>query len=112
MSMIEIELDRPDPASALPDIDRFLSAYPHSERSSEVYWLRGNLLRDRGDFAGALQSYQRVHGSQEAEALYSEAVCQERLGRTDAATETLRAYLQRFPSAARAPDARRALGGR
>ena len=110
--MIEIELGRPDPGAALADIDRFLSSYPDSERASEVYWLRGNLLRDRGDFGGALQSYRRVHGGREAEALYSEAVCQERLGQTDAAAETLRAYLHRFPSAGHAADARRALGGR
>jgi len=70
-------------------------------------------LRAHRDFAGALESYQRVQGGdREEEALYFRAVCQERLGQIDAAAETLRTYLQRFPSASHAADARRALAGR
>jgi TolA-binding protein len=113
ISMIELELASPDPGAALSQINRFLSAYPNSERTPEVYWLRGNLLRAHRDFAGALESYQRVQGGdREEEALYFRAVCQERLGQIDAAAETLRTYLQRFPSASHAADARRALAGR
>jgi len=113
ISMIELELASPDPSAALPQIDQFLSTYPDSERAPEVYWLRGNLLQASRDFAGALQSYRHVQGgAREEEALYFRAVCQERLGQTDAAAETLRAYLERFPSASHAADAKRALAGR
>ncbi len=113
ISMIELELARPDPSAALSHIDQFLSTYPGSERASEVHWLRGNLLRENGDFSGALESYRRVQsGAREEEALYFRAVCQQQLGQTDLAAETLRTYLQRFPAASHAADAQRALGRR
>ncbi len=115
ISMIELELARPDPSAALSQIDQFLSAYPNSERVSEVQWLRGNLLRARGDCAGALESYRRVQGSssREEEALYFRAVCQEQLGQTSAATEDSSGPIfNASPSANHAAAAQRALAGR
>jgi TolA-binding protein len=73
--------------------------------------LRGNLLRERGHCARAIEEYQEVRQSAELEdALYYTADCRRRLGDQDAAAAELREYLLRFPAGSHANEAREALG--
>ena len=111
ISTIEIELQRRDFDSALASMSRFLARYPSSERVGEVRLLRGNVERERGDCAAALDDYQLARaGAQEGEALYYTGWCQQKLEQTERARDTWREYLARFPWGRHAADAKAALG--
>jgi TolA-binding protein len=60
ISIIELELARPDPGGALSHIEQFLSMYPDSERAPEVFWLRAVCQQQLGQTdaaAGTLRAY-------------------------------------------------------
>jgi TolA-binding protein len=110
LSAIELDLK----ASALPDalaqVDRFLGENPASERAPEIHQLRGNLLRTRGDCAGAIEEYRAAKGEGlDDDSLYFTAWCQQRLGQAAEAASSLREYLKRFPHGLHAGEVRTAL---
>jgi hypothetical protein len=113
LSAIELELASPKRDGALAHMDRFLEQFPEGERAPHVHLLRGNLLRERGDCAGALREYARAGAPVvEDDALYFSAACQQQLGRAGDAAASLRDYQARFPQGHHAAEVRRALEGR
>jgi tetratricopeptide (TPR) repeat protein len=112
LSIIETELARAQLAPAFAELGRFLDRYPDSERAPEVHLLRGNVLRQRGECAPAIEEYrQSQRGAFADDALYFTAFCERQLGRSDAAASSLRDYLRRFPEGLHQREARAALGG-
>ncbi len=98
LSAIELELKASAFPAALAQVDRFLAEHPGSERAPEVHQLRGNLLRERGDCAGAIGEYRAARGDGlDDDSLYFTAWCQQRLGQGAEAASSLRDYLARFP---------------
>jgi tetratricopeptide (TPR) repeat protein len=112
LSAIELELASPKPDRALAHMDGFLEQFPKGERAPNVHLLRGNLLRKRGDFKGALSEYTHARAPGiEDDALYFSAWCQQRLGRASDAAASLRDYQERFPQGRHAAEVRRAMEG-
>ncbi|HEX4620389.1 MAG TPA: tetratricopeptide repeat protein, partial [Myxococcaceae bacterium] len=113
LSAIELELASKDPDGALAEIDRFLGQFPRGERAPDVHLLRGNLLRERGDYKGALTEYAHARSPRiEDDAMYFSAFCQQQLGRADEAAASLRDYQKRFPAGRHAAEVHRALDTR
>jgi TolA-binding protein len=111
VSTIELELQRRDLETAFASMSRFLERHPSSERVGEVRLLRGNVERERGHCAAALDDYARARtGAQEADALFFTGWCQQQLGHTERARDSWREYVARFPSARHVAEARTALG--
>lgn len=113
LSTLELQLQGRELDAALATLDAFLRRHPASERVDELRVLRGDVLRERGDCAGALGEFERVRsGPQADDALYFAGWCQQRLGRPEAAAATWRGYLERFPEGRHRAEARAALQGR
>ena len=98
LSAIELALKASAFPQALTQVDRFLTEHPASERAPEVHQLRGNLLRERGDCAGAIEEYRAARGDGlDDDSLYFTAWCQQKLGKGAEAASSLREYLKEFP---------------
>jgi TolA-binding protein len=111
MSVIESRLSLRQTDAALAESAAFLSRYPQNERADEMHFMRGDLMRLRGDCAGALAEYHAVlRGPAYEDALYYAATCIGDLGQSDAAATALRGYLDRFPNGKHARAAREAVG--
>jgi ferric-dicitrate binding protein FerR (iron transport regulator)/tetratricopeptide (TPR) repeat protein len=111
LSIIEVDRTLGRTEAALSESARFLAAHPQSERADEMRVLRGDLLRQRGDCAGASVEYRSVTARTALDdALYYWAYCQRRLGDSASAAAALRDYLARFPAGHHTEAARSALG--
>ncbi|MHB8416574.1 MAG: outer membrane protein assembly factor BamD [Myxococcales bacterium] len=110
LSIIEAELARGKLGRARPEMDRFLTEHPESERAEEVHLLRGNVLRESRQCAAAIADYRLCKDPKLGDdALYFTAWCEKRLGRAQAAEGSLRSYLKRFPAGRHLDDVRQAL---
>jgi TolA-binding protein len=111
LSIIETRLALGQTDEVLAESAYFLSRYAKSERADEMRFMRGDLLRRRGDCAGALAEYRAVQREPLLDdSLYYSAYCLRELGETDAAARGLRKYLGRFPAGKHVRAAREALG--
>jgi hypothetical protein len=111
VSIIESRLALKQTDQALAESAAFLSKYPQNERADEMHFMRGDLLRQRGDCAGALAEYHAVlRGPAVDDALYYAAYCVGELGQPDVATTALKDYLRRFPNGKHAGAARQTVG--
>jgi TolA-binding protein len=110
LSLLECELRTDALAAARTELERFLAAYPKSERQPELRFLRAEILRRSGRCADALPDYRAAASSRRADdALYFEAWCTIELGDRDAARRALESYLSRFPRGTHRGDAERGL---
>jgi tetratricopeptide (TPR) repeat protein len=89
---------------ALDQTSALLGAHPRGERAGELYLLRGHVLREGfGDWAGAEQAYAAAAaaaapggGARAADpASFWRAVCLEKMGRREEASQAYRRYLAR-----------------
>lgn len=92
------------PADATVPLQRLLKSYPETPLLRAAELLRADLLNDGGDFAGAGKAYQDFIGKYPAgadalNALYSAALCREKLGETTAAVAALRSIRLKYPAA-------------
>lgn len=115
LSAIELTLASQDLDEALAQMSRYLTEHGQSERAPQISFLRGNVLRERGDCEHAIKAYRRAAvrpstGLVADDGMYFTAFCEQQLGRGTAAADTLRAYLRRFPDGRHAAEARAALG--
>jgi TolA-binding protein len=113
LAVLEVEVAAGHRDQALAESVRFLASHPASERTVEVHLLRGDLLRERGDYRSALAEYRQVNVATSApfaeDALFETAYCQRKVGDTAAARESLRQYRQRYPSGAHRDEVAKAL---
>jgi outer membrane protein assembly factor BamD (BamD/ComL family) len=107
LNLLDCELRLHQLGAARSEVDRFLSKYPNSERLPELLFLRGELLRSSGQCGKALPDYAAALSSPRrgADALYFKAWCQQKTGDRDGAADSLRAYLDRYPSGSHAKEA-------
>ncbi len=111
LSLVEVNVALGHNEAALTESARFLAQHPQSERADEVHVLRGDLLRQRGDFLQAAGEYRAVSGGAALDdALYYWAYCRQQLGDGASAARALRDYVGRFPAGRHASAAREALG--
>jgi TolA-binding protein len=111
VSIIESRLALKQTDEALTESAAFLARYPQNERADEMHFMRGDLLRLRGDCAGALAEYRAVlRGPALEDSLYYAAYCIGELGQSDVATTALKDYLRRFPNGKHAGAARQTVG--
>jgi ferric-dicitrate binding protein FerR (iron transport regulator)/TolA-binding protein len=111
LSLVEVNVALGHTEAALTESARFLAQHPQSERADEVRVLRGDLLRQRGDFLQAAGEYRAVSGGAALDdALYYWAYCRQQLGDGASAARALRDYVSRFPEGRHASAAREALG--
>jgi ferric-dicitrate binding protein FerR (iron transport regulator) len=110
LSVVQVDVALGRAEAALSESARFLAAHPQSERADEVRILRGDLLRQRGDFAAAAGEYRSVSGGAALEdALFYWAYCRLQLGDGSSAVKALQDYLGRFPAGRHAAAVREAL---
>jgi TolA-binding protein len=96
--------------AALLESTSFLARYPQSERAEEMHFMHGDLLRQRGDCAGAVVEYRAVSGGPALDdALYYWAYCRRQMGDAASAARALRDYCRRFPEGKHIAAAREAL---
>lgn len=103
-----------DTAEALGRIATALGSADRG-RTAELRFLRGQVLRERGELARALEDFAEVSrepGARGEEATIWAAWCEQKLGRADAARERLQTYLKAHPSGAFREQALQALGRR
>lgn len=114
ISVIETLASVGDKTGALTEASDFIRRYPESERKMEVARLAGDLLRERGDCASAIDAYDVAMGSGRARREIADGVSFHRSAcvlRRDHAkgVEALKGYLQSFPSGHFRSDAERLL---
>jgi ferric-dicitrate binding protein FerR (iron transport regulator) len=103
ISLIETLVVVNDKTEALSEAQDFVHRFPDNERRGELGGLAGDLLREQGDFRGALTEYDGAldsgRGRREViDALsFHRSVCVLHLDR-DLGESALRAYLQVFPA--------------
>jgi FecR protein len=114
LSVIETLVFVGDKAGALAEASEFVRRYPESERRMEVARLAGDLLRDRGDCAGAISAYNtamdsvRGHRAVADGVTFHRSVCLLRGNRAEGMA-ALKVYLQAFPTGRYYSEAQRLL---
>jgi len=98
-----------DPQAAAPVVARYLKAAPADDVTA--FFLDGEVKRQLGRCAEALQAYDQVLGKRpEARgSRWGAAVCHDTLGQKDAARRNYEEYVRRFPNDDRAKEAKAAL---
>jgi TolA-binding protein len=90
-------------------IDVFLDAYPGSERTAEVHFLRAEVARRGHDCAAAIPDYDAALSSPRrvGDAMFFKAWCLLSHEKADEALPYLERYLERFPTGRHATEARK-----
>jgi len=90
-------------------IDVFLDAYPNSERTAEVRFLRAEVARHGHDCAAAIRDYDAALSSprRAGDAMFFKAWCLLSHEKTSEALPFLERYLERFPTGRHAEEARK-----
>lgn len=112
LSLVEALLVGHSYSDAVSEADAFLKAFPSSERRSELLLVKANVLKEWGDYSGAMALYDELQHSksQQAEsALYFLGVCQGRTHAIAQARASFRKYLSLYPTGRFVRDAKESL---
>ena len=110
IGLIEARVRGGDVGGARREADAFVVAYPKSERSSELQFLRAEIARQSGQCGEAVDMYASAERSRRrGDALYFKAWCLIELGDDDAGRTALQDYLRAFPGGRHAKRARKGL---
>jgi TolA-binding protein/ferric-dicitrate binding protein FerR (iron transport regulator) len=110
LDVIECRIKLGELEAAGGDLEAFLTAYPKSERSPDVLFLRAELHRQKGELKPAMTDYRASTGARhEADALFFEAWCAMQLGEKSAARAAFERYISRYPRGSHVTEAERAL---
>ena len=98
-----------DPQAAVPVMMRYIQAAPADDVSA--WFFDGEVKREGGKYAEALVRYEQVLAKVEAArgSRWGAAVCQEKLGRKEAARKHYQEFARRFPDDPRTKEAQAAL---